>query len=63
MIAKHGVAHEAGEPELLAVDVCSHQVEAGRRPNGGLKLGAHAVPPGVAGRQPGLLHSSPGEGS
>jgi hypothetical protein len=61
MITQHGVAHEAGEPELLAVHVRAHQVEAGGRAHRRLQLRPHAVSARVARRQPGTLHRAPGQ--
>ncbi len=61
MVAQHRVAHEAGEPELLAVHVRTHQVEAGGRAHRRLQLRAHAVSARVARRQPGTLHRAPGQ--
>jgi hypothetical protein len=61
MIPQDRVAHEAGEPELLAVHVRAHQMEAGGRAHRRLQLGAYAVGARVARRQPGSLHRAPGQ--
>jgi hypothetical protein len=61
MIPQHRVAHETGEPKLLAVHVRAHQVEAGGRAHRRLQLGAHAVSARVTCRQPGTLHRAPGQ--
>jgi hypothetical protein len=61
MVPQHRVAHEAGEPELLAVHVRAHQVEPGGRAYRRLQLRAHAVSARVARRQPGTLHRAPGQ--
>jgi hypothetical protein len=61
MVPQHRVAHEAGEPELLAVHVSAHQVEPGGRAHRRLQLRAHAVSARVARRQPGTLHRAPGQ--
>jgi hypothetical protein len=61
MVPQHRVAHEAGEPELLAVHVRAHQVVAGGRAHRRLQLRAHAVSARVARRQPGPLHRAPSQ--